>query len=365
MKRKVLTFTNELGEQEDLIPYVDDLAIKIGGTNLKDYLSQIEETSKRASLFLGAIESETALLEKYPNGSDLKVGTYAIVADRDAIYIYDTDTSRWLQTYANISGILQLNGLTAINGSLTITGGDIEATVSNAGTPKQTITAHLDTLYNLLMSSGELKLIQNDNNYVNIWDLAYGYYIYKHTGLNDTELRNFEFVYGTGKSIIVGEIGLVMIFPDGTTGNKTYTIFPGGGLIAYNGYSNSADNYSEYTLYKTPTLEQTLSIDSKVDKDDLNNLANLNNYNTFKNINAFSDLILAYGGVFINNTIPLGLLSNNNLQIGGAGHTTEIHSNGKIKWIDWDNERESYLATMDDVNEAISNSITTALESDY
>lgn len=153
MKRKVLTITNELGEQEDLIPYVDDLSIQIDGTNLKDYLDQIEETLLRASLFLGAFESEEQLVSKYPNGSDLKAGTYAIVTDRDAVYVYDTDTQRWLQTLSHASGILQLNGLTPVNGALTITGGDIHAIVPNADVDDQTITNHLDALYSHLQDA--------------------------------------------------------------------------------------------------------------------------------------------------------------------------------------------------------------------
>lgn len=147
MQRKILTFKNDAGQLEDLIPYVDDLSVQIGGTNLKDYLSQIEDNLEVAKLFLGAFTSESSLLSKYPDGTTLPVGTYAIVSDTDSLYIYDTDELRWLKTTSTTLGIINLNGLTAINGSLTITGGDIQSTVSNADTKTQTITNHLDTLY--------------------------------------------------------------------------------------------------------------------------------------------------------------------------------------------------------------------------
>lgn len=146
MERKVLTY-NEDGVIKDFIPYVDDLGIMIGGTNLRDYLAQIEENIQNAILFLGAFESEENLLAKYPNGSELKVGTYAIVSDEDALYIYDTDNLKWLKTASATIGVLQLNGLNPINGSLVITGGDIDATVSSAEEPTQKITEHLNTLY--------------------------------------------------------------------------------------------------------------------------------------------------------------------------------------------------------------------------
>lgn len=147
MQRKILTFRNSSGEVEDLIPYVDDLAIQIGGTNLRDYLAQIEENLEIAKKYLGAFENETALFSKYPDGSELPEGVYAIVTDIDALYIYDTDSKRWLRTASATLGVLQVNGLTPINGSLTITGGDIQSTVSNADTTTQTITNHLDSLY--------------------------------------------------------------------------------------------------------------------------------------------------------------------------------------------------------------------------
>ena len=153
MKRKVLTIINELGQQEDLIPYVDDLSIQIDGTNLKDYLAQIEETLLRASLFLGAFPSEEKLLSTYPNGTTLKEGTYAIVTDVDAVFLYDTETLTWKQTLSHASGILSLNGLTPVNGALTITGGDIKAIVSNADVDEQTITAHLNELYSHLQDA--------------------------------------------------------------------------------------------------------------------------------------------------------------------------------------------------------------------
>lgn len=147
MQRKILTFKNDAGQLEDLIPYVDDLSVQIDGTNLKDYLAQIEDNLEVAKLFLGAFTDETSLLNKYPDGTSLPVGTYAIVSDTDSLYIYDTDNLRWLKTASATVGILQLNGLSPINGSLTITGGDIQSTVSNADTKTQTITNHLDTLY--------------------------------------------------------------------------------------------------------------------------------------------------------------------------------------------------------------------------
>lgn len=147
MQRKILTFKNDAGQLEDLIPYVDDLSVQIDGTNLKDYLAQIEDNLEVAKLFLGAFTDETSLLNKYPDGTSLPVGTYAIVSDTDSLYIYDTDALRWLKTTSTTLGIINLNGLSPINGSLTITGGDIQSTVSNASTKTQTITNHLDTLY--------------------------------------------------------------------------------------------------------------------------------------------------------------------------------------------------------------------------
>ena len=147
MKRQILTYKNSSGETEDLIPYVDGYGVVIGGTNLVDYLDQIESTFSKALLFLGAFADETALLTAYPNGSDLEEGTYAIVADTDTLYIYDTDNAEWLATASNISGIMELNGLTPVSGALTITGGDINSTVSSAEVQTQTITAHLNNLY--------------------------------------------------------------------------------------------------------------------------------------------------------------------------------------------------------------------------
>lgn len=158
MQRKILTFRNEKGEIEDLIPYVDDLSIQIGGTNLRDYLAQIEENLEIAKKYLGAFESEASLLSKYPDGSELPEGVYAIVTDIDALYIYDTDGKRWLRTASATLGVLQLNGLTPINGSLTITGGDIQSTVSNADTTTQTVTNHLDNLYS---KAKDLEYVQN------------------------------------------------------------------------------------------------------------------------------------------------------------------------------------------------------------
>ena len=169
MKRKVLTFQNEEGNYEDLIPYVDDLSIQIGGTNLRDYLAQIEDNLEISKLFLGAFTSESILLQKYPDGSGLPAGTYAIVTDEDALYIYDTDNLRWLKTASATIGIIQLNGLTAINGSLTITGGDINSTVPNATTTTQTITNHLNDLYN----------VQNTNENVKLATITYDYGLIK------------------------------------------------------------------------------------------------------------------------------------------------------------------------------------------
>ena len=130
MKRKILRYAGE-----DIIPYVDGYGVEIGGTNIVDYLDQIESTFAKSLLFLGAFASETALLTAYPNGSDLEVGTYAIVSDTDTLYIYDTDNEEWLPTASSISGIMELNGLTPVSGALTITGGDINSTVSSAEVP--------------------------------------------------------------------------------------------------------------------------------------------------------------------------------------------------------------------------------------
>lgn len=227
MQRKILTFTNEHGQVEDLIPYVDAMAIQIGGTNLVDYLAQIEDNIERALLYLGAYESEEALLNKHPNGSDLKEGSYAIVTDEDALYIYDTDGKRWLKTASATIGILQLNGLTPINGSLTITGGDIKSTVSNAETSTQTITNHLDTLY---AKNNELEPIKNgtiatytsDNGYAN------GSYSVAYKITVNAKYKDCEYIYfkmsglPSGSSIDKTKtLTLEVTYSDGTVLNNT------------------------------------------------------------------------------------------------------------------------------------------------
>ena len=207
MQRKILTFKNSKGEVEDLIPYVDAQSIQIGGTNLEDYLAQIEDNIERALLYLGAYESEQALLLKHPNGSDLKEGSYAIVTDEDALYIYDTDGKRWLKTASATLGILKLNDLSPINGSLTITGGDIKATVSNADVSTQTITNHLDTLYaknndindeitNIQkLAESSIAFARGTNGFEDIGDSI----VYKITV--DSKYKDFGFIYFSMNSI--------------------------------------------------------------------------------------------------------------------------------------------------------------------
>jgi hypothetical protein len=146
MKRKVLTLDNN-GVKEDLIPYVDDLAVVTGGSNLKEELEKIKSSIQKNNLFLGAFSSEQTLLASHPNGSELNQGTYAIVTDEDVIYLYDVETLSWKKTATSGLSILEINGLTPINGSLTITGGDIKSTVPNAEIEEQTITNHLNDLY--------------------------------------------------------------------------------------------------------------------------------------------------------------------------------------------------------------------------
>lgn len=146
MKRKVLTMTNN-GVREDLIPYVDALAVVMDGSNLKETLAKIKEDIQRNKLFLGAFSTEETLLSSYPNGSTLEQGTYAIVTDVDAIYLYDVESLSWKKTATSSLAISIINGLTPVNGTLTITGGDINSNVPNADVPEQSITNHLNTLY--------------------------------------------------------------------------------------------------------------------------------------------------------------------------------------------------------------------------
>lgn len=147
MKRKTLTMLNENGVREDLIPNVDALAVSINGSNLKETIESINSQLKANSLFKGAYGSENELLAVYPNGTELEQGTYAIVTDDDAIYLYDVETLTWKRTATSGLAISQINGLTGTNGSLTLTGGDIIANVPNADIDEQSITNHLDTLY--------------------------------------------------------------------------------------------------------------------------------------------------------------------------------------------------------------------------
>ena len=229
MQRKILTFTNEHGQIEDLIPYVDAMAIQIGGTNLVDYLAQIEDNIERALLYLGAYESEQALLLKHPNGSDLKEGSYAIVTDEDALYIYDTDGKRWQKTASATIGILQLNGLTPINGSLTITGGDIKSTVSNAETSTQTITSHLDTLYS---KSNELEAIKNGTiaTYTGSNGYTEGTIVVTYKITVDAKYKDCEYIYFKMSGLPSGsgidktkQLSLQVTYSDNTT--IAYTLY--------------------------------------------------------------------------------------------------------------------------------------------
>lgn len=158
MIRQVLTRVKENGEIEDLIPYVDALAVKVNGSNLKEVLTAINDHIKANNLFKGAFSSETTLLATYPNGSELPQGTYAVVTDEDAIYIYDVETLTWKRTATSALSIVEINGITATNGSLTLTGGDIIANVPSAEVDEQSITNHLETLYS---KSNDASLITN------------------------------------------------------------------------------------------------------------------------------------------------------------------------------------------------------------
>ena len=250
MQRKILTFRNSSGEVEDLIPYVDDLAIQIGGTNLRDYLAQIEENLEIAKKYLGAFESETALFNKYPDGSELPEGVYAIVTDIDALYIYDTDGKRWLRTASATLGVLQVNGLTPINGSLTITGGDIQSTVSNADTTTQTITNHLDSLYSKV---ADTQYVQNGLIATGTFG---GYTVngdYVDCKVNvDARYKNCNYInfqLGTGASLNSADkkkvIRLEIAYSDGTSAMKWFYSSDAvqitmNKLDAYNGLSNSS-----------------------------------------------------------------------------------------------------------------------------
>ena len=178
MKRKVLQI-EENGIREDMMPIIDDLSVYTNGMTLREQIENIRKAIRVGELFLGAYETEIKLLEKYPNGSDLLVGTYALVTDIDAFYIYDTDTMTWRATMFSSNGIFQLNGLTGTNGVLTLTGGDINATVPSSDVPEQTISQHLENItnktndistlvnasaYNIPVMSGKLK--KEDNKYV-------------------------------------------------------------------------------------------------------------------------------------------------------------------------------------------------------
>lgn len=145
MERKVLQIEKN-GVMKDMMPIMDDLSIYTNGMTLKEQIDNIRRAIRVGELFLGAYENADKLLEKYPNGSDLVAGTYALVTDIDAFYIYDTDTLTWKAVIGASSGILQLNGLTATNGVLTISGGDINAVVPSSDVVEQTISQHLEYL---------------------------------------------------------------------------------------------------------------------------------------------------------------------------------------------------------------------------
>lgn len=145
MKRKILQIV-ENGVKKDMMPIMDDLSIYTNGMTLREQLEAIRRAIRVGELFLGAFPSEAKLLETYPNGSELLVGTYALVADIDAFYVYDTDTKTWKAAISSANGIFQLNGLTGTNGVLTITGGDINAVVPSSNVEEQTISQHLEYL---------------------------------------------------------------------------------------------------------------------------------------------------------------------------------------------------------------------------
>jgi hypothetical protein len=145
MERKVFQMEKN-GKKVDMMPIMDDLSIYTNGMTLKEQIDNIRRAIRVGELFLGAYENADKLLEKYPNGSELLEGTYALVTDIDAFYIYDTDTKIWKAVIGSTSGILQLNGLTGTNGVLTITGGDINAVVPSSNVVDQTISQHLEYL---------------------------------------------------------------------------------------------------------------------------------------------------------------------------------------------------------------------------
>lgn len=153
MERKVLQIEKN-GKLVDMMPIMDDLSIYTNGMTLKEQIDNIRRAIRVGELFLGAFENADKLLEKYPNGSDLVAGTYALVTDIDAFYIYDVETLTWKAVIGAASGILQLNGLTATHGVLTITGGDIDAAVPSSNVVDQTISQHLEYLAS---STKELK----------------------------------------------------------------------------------------------------------------------------------------------------------------------------------------------------------------
>ena len=64
MERGVLQVKNQNGEKVDLIPYVDALAVKIGGSNLQEYINQVNTSLEKLSLFKGPFETEEELLNK-------------------------------------------------------------------------------------------------------------------------------------------------------------------------------------------------------------------------------------------------------------------------------------------------------------
>lgn len=144
--RKILTTKDLTGVARDVIPFVDDLAVRTHNMTLKAYLDSLDIEREKNVLFVGAFANETALLTAYPNGANYTVGTYAIVADTDTMYVYDTDDKVWKGTLSTIHSIIEINGLTGTNGIVTITGEDINSTVASATTPTQSISDHLETL---------------------------------------------------------------------------------------------------------------------------------------------------------------------------------------------------------------------------
>lgn len=309
MDRKTLTHDVN-GVRRDFIPYVDDLAVMIGGTNLRDYLAQIEGELERASLFLGAFSSEEALLNKYPNGTELEVGTYAIVSDEDALYIYDTDSARWLKTASATIGVLQLNGLSPINGALTITGGDIDATVSEAENPTMKITAHLNELYAKSKGTDSLKggLVALDygisptveeNDYI-VYKATVGAN-YKNAPLLLLKLRKF----GSGYINSTKLLKLNVAYSDGTS-RETFLCTADGQTLTYNTLNNSLNlaeqpyvlvSYDDYrdgyfrvlNVYKKRgtsygTLDQTLSSSNWIENEEGNGYKQVIEFNSYQGV---------------------------------------------------------------------------------